>query len=207
MAKKKSKAAEQPESDATEEQTTGTALAVIDAEIIDAEIIDAEFEVVDEDGDAVEGEASSNEATAKPPAPTDAELLANIHVAHVEVLKAKFAWDVAKEKAKECKAAWESANLHLSRVIGEGPNAYPLFEQTAAKTPVSAETWRSVDIDELGISSTLTERLRENEIDTMGELEIARANGLTKLDGIGQSKADVIEDAILKWLDQNRDSK
>ncbi len=85
----------------------------------------------------------------------------------------------------------------------------------APATPATdPNVWRRVPISELHLENI--KGLGAKKIDqitaacpTIGHLEDMRAGfeGLKALDGIGQAKADAIEDAILNWLSKNRDAE
>ena len=70
------------------------------------------------------------------------------------------------------------------------------------------DDWQSADIAELKLSKGLTDRLREAGCETIGQLEAKRAtfDGLMGIDGIGETKKDAIEEAVLGWLSKNRDA-
>ncbi len=90
----------------------------------------------------------------------------------------------------------------------EAATAAPFGDSLAAPTAAFREDWESVDIAELKLSAKITERLCDAGCTTMGKLEAKRGsfNGLRDIDGIGEKKADAIEEAILGWLSKNRDS-
>jgi hypothetical protein len=81
------------------------------------------------------------------------------------------------------------------------------------REPNTDQSWRSVSIDVLDLGKALTEKLAENDIHTIGQLEDKRASGgdgiagmgLRSIKGVGQAKVDKIEDAVLSWLSKNRD--
>jgi len=74
--------------------------------------------------------------------------------------------------------------------------------------PAAADAWRSRPTSELGLPPKLIEKLADNGIETIGALEDQRAafKGLRGIKGIGEAKADAIEDAVLAWLSKNRDA-
>lgn len=66
--------------------------------------------------------------------------------------------------------------------------------------------WRHAPLGELKLSSALHDKLVEHGIQTVGELEDLRGGrGLRSLKGVGQGKADRIEEAVIRWLSENRD--
>lgn len=67
-------------------------------------------------------------------------------------------------------------------------------------------TWKSTSIDALGLTPSLTEKLREGDIATLGELAdmIERAeNGGSWPRGIGKAKRTTVTDALLNWQNEN----
>jgi hypothetical protein len=95
-------------------------------------------------------------------------------------------------------------------VVGEAePTNNP---QAPASDPAPAaaasDAWRSRPTTELGLPPKLTEKLADNGIETIGKLEDQRGSfdGLRGIKGIGEAKADAIEDAVLAWLSRNRDA-
>lgn len=67
--------------------------------------------------------------------------------------------------------------------------------------------WRSIPIEQLGLKAALQAKLIDSGISTIGQLEDLRAShdGLKSIKGVGQAKADAIEEAVLNWLTKNRD--
>lgn len=86
------------------------------------------------------------------------------------------------------------------------PEANSEAAEAAAAPP--ARDWQTVSIDELGLPPKLAERIREAGCPTIGKLESLRGSfeGLKSIAGIGQAKADQIEEAVLGWLSRNRDA-
>jgi hypothetical protein len=68
--------------------------------------------------------------------------------------------------------------------------------------------WQAVDIAALNLPKSLTTKLRGAGHDTIGKLEALRGTfeGLLSIAGVGRTKADAIEEALLGWLTKNRDS-
>lgn len=81
-------------------------------------------------------------------------------------------------------------------------------EAHAANGPAYRDDWESVDIAELKLPKGTTTILREAGCGTMGALEKKRGSfdGLTSIAGIGETKRDAIEEAVLGWLSKNRDA-
>lgn len=128
-------------------------------------------------------------------------------------------WANAKERAKDAKKLYESAVLKLRKAVRDGNKPMPLFDApkepekpavipTGADAAADPNSWRNCTISELNLPGTLDEKLAENGIETIGQLEDKRAawGGLKSIKGIGQAKVDVIESAVIDWLTLNRDS-
>lgn len=68
-------------------------------------------------------------------------------------------------------------------------------------------TWKSTSIDALGLTPSLTEKLREGDIATLGELadliERAETNSDAWPKGIGKAKRTTVTDALLNWQNDN----
>lgn len=83
-------------------------------------------------------------------------------------------------------------------------------EQSSAPAPANtSEAWRSVPITKLDLPEKLIERLQEDGLNTMGQLEDRRGeisdHKAKWPKGIGSAKITKIEDAVIAWLTANRD--
>ncbi len=92
-------------------------------------------------------------------------------------------------------------------VVGAGTTTNPQAP-ASDPAPAAADAWRTRPTSELGLPPKLIEKLADNGIETIGALEDQRAafKGLRGIKGIGEAKADAIEDAVLSWLSKNRDA-
>lgn len=74
---------------------------------------------------------------------------------------------------------------------------------------VSQDAWRTVSIDDLSLPFSITAKLIEDSISTLGQLEDLRGEISQRRQkwpkGIGLAKITLIEDAVVKWLTKNRD--
>ena len=148
-----------------------------------------------------------------------------------ELVQASIANKHSQEVAKDAKARLKAATDEIARLGERGPEVMPLFDgkkkTEAASEPTNTDTssntdhpqapsapaaytsdaWRSRPTTELGLPPKLTDKLADNGIETIGALEDQRAafKGLRGISGIGHVKADLIESAVLAWLDRNRD--
>lgn len=143
------------------------------------------------------------------------EWLAAIKRARREVAITKAAWLEAKDVASSAKKEYEAAQNKMNRVI-DGERPLPVIDAIEAvevadppavvEAAVPDDAWRSVSIDQLGLPAKLCDKLRENDIATIGQLEDLRGRagiagaGLRSIKGIGKAKVDAIEDAVISWL-------
>lgn len=95
--------------------------------------------------------------------------------------------------------------------LAESPGA---AATTFAPPNQSPDAWRHAPIAVLvdcGLSQAVVDLLVERGVETMGQLEDARADayngGLKQFKGVGQGKADKIEDASINWLTRSRDAQ
>lgn len=166
-----------------------------------AEGADSSEETQDSVTDQLPGIADDLEVSA-------AELLEEIRAKQGEIDDANRVLLSLEEETKEAKAQWEQRVAELGCLIRRRDEKLPLFDKKslAAADEPGDESWRLVDIDQLALGSSLTEKLREAGINTIGELEDQRAIGLTEIKGIGQAKVTKIEEHVVDWLTRNRDA-
>ena len=162
---------------------------------------------------ATDTETRAPEKAADDPS-AEAVLLAEIKAKQAEVDVVKRELDYRKEEVKELKADWEMKVAELASIIKEEPEHLPLFDgQKKQAEPVVNDAWRSASINELALGVAITNALLESDITTIGRLEEVRAEGdiagmgLRSIKGIGEAKAQKIEEAVLDWLTRNRDSE
>ena len=86
--------------------------------------------------------------------------------------------------------------------------AEPQAEPAAQPEPAAEESWRAATIADLGLPHHLDVKIQNAGIETIGQLEDARASeaGLMGLDKIGRASAEKIEEALLDYLKQTRDA-
>ena len=81
----------------------------------------------------------------------------------------------------------------------------------AAPTNGAGDDWRSAPLLELGLPNGLVAKLAEQSVTTIGDLEALRARISNHEDawpkGVGPAKITLIEDAVVNWLSQHRDSE
>lgn len=134
-----------------------------------------------------------------------------------------------KESHKIAKAAEEEALEELRDLLNDRPSepsfaefmvnfrkqtSVPTGEPTAADATQPAEpntstAWREVSITKLDLPAKLIERLQNDCINTIGQLEDRRGeiseHKAKWPKGIGAAKITQIEDAVIAWLTANRD--
>lgn len=120
----------------------------------------------------------------------------------------------------------------LTETIASGPERHPLFDdqpkskgepeqsQTTAEAAVENATeptttpqaaydlWRDVELQHVsGLTGAMLGLLYDAGVETVGQFEDLRGSkgGLLRVKGVGRGKADKMEDAMLKWLSENRD--
>jgi uncharacterized phage infection (PIP) family protein YhgE len=139
----------------------------------------------------------------------------------------------ADDHAKELKKSMQEALKNLQSTIDSGPQkplplldrpsrdkvavtleahlaASPAATATAETTATESEAWKAAAIGELNLGDSLTEKLIENGIATLGQLEALRADIAEHRakwpKGIGEAKITKIEDAVIDWLTKHRDA-
>jgi hypothetical protein len=81
-------------------------------------------------------------------------------------------------------------------------------ETNQTTTQSDSDAWRFAPISDLDLGESLTNKLLENGIETLGELEDLRAKIADRKaewpKGIGEAKITKIEDAVITWLENNQ---
>jgi len=157
------------------------------------------------------GESAPVEPAPSEPAPTP-EDLRRLHYEEItklseQVDEAFGAAVSAKQEAAEAKKLYEGLNAKLLRLIRRGPEMQrqlPLGESGEGDAPIASDAWRDVPIRELadyGVSDSLNDLLRENRLETLGDLDDfwKRGKRLNDIKGIGEEKAAKIADAYADY--------
>jgi hypothetical protein len=143
-----------------------------------------------------------------------------IQAHHAEIQAAEQlldALDLAAGRAKSAhnaaKKKYETAVEDLRELIRRDPlqRTLPFPEPADQAVATEGETdpdfWKTTPVENLDLPDTLTDKLRAADIETVGQLEDLRAGeGLRSLEGIGETKAQLIEDALLAFLSETRDA-
>jgi hypothetical protein len=173
---------------------------------------------------AVQAPACGGEGSVS--AETIAAFHARLDDAKNELADAAVELSKIEETYKSAKERFKTAIESITNIASRGPEPMPLFDKKpgerneAAQQPPQAgvgeasdhqpinTAWRASPIEVLGLPPKLTERLTESGCVTIGALEDQRGSfdGLRGIKGIGEAKVTLIEDALLKWLDVNRDA-
>lgn len=125
--------------------------------------------------------------------------------------------DDAKKAASEAKKSYEAAvsdHFSLEKELDSGqarlpfpdeavPPAQPVAE-AVTDSPTDDESWRRTHLDSLELSASIIDKLHESEIRTVGDLsDYLKPNAagsckrLIDLPGIGEVKAEAIEEALM----------
>lgn len=168
--------------------------------------------------------------------PTQEAVLAEITQQDKVAQEAKMRWLSAQERVKGARESakalqevylGEMARLHEIIQGHRNDSDRPLFADAACDEGAVEEceecegsegcegeaaqpdAWRDAALEVLNLKPALHAKLLEHDVTTIGKLEDLRASfdGLKSIKGIGQGKADQIEDAVLDWLTKNRDSE
>jgi hypothetical protein len=177
---------------------------------------DEQTAVVDVDDQEQEQELNQAEDLAKQ---REAE-----HYAEIKELNRKFViahqqWEILRDQVSGAKKYCDELGKRLSNLIAQGPDYQmklefdgksvdgQVVEQDDQAEPQENNAWKDVPIvDALGLTAVQLDKLEDEGVRTMGQLEEFRAGpGLHSIKGFGPAAVTKIEDQILDWLDQNRD--
>jgi hypothetical protein len=195
---------------------------------------DSQTTVVDDAGDAAELETSAevdptdieadeqeaatgNESTTPQPIPDlQPSYQEQLDEAGDEFTEISLEVSECEKKLKSLKADAKAALKRLENLIARGATeasqttvvAKPQ-EFTPAEIPTpDSDAWRFAPISDLDLGESLTDKLLENGIETLGELEDLRAKISDRKaewpKGIGEAKITKIEDAVITWLENNQ---
>lgn len=107
-------------------------------------------------------------------------------------------------------AAASRATVVVKSVECDGDDSDQTAPHAPQSQPLDSDAWRSAPIADLDLGKSLTEKLEENGINTLGELEDLRAKICDRKaewpKGIGEAKITKIEDAVITWLQSNQQS-
>jgi len=140
-----------------------------------------------------------------------ASLPDDIKVARLELQEREAELAQAAEAYKQARAAVAAAQAKLNSLIDDYISPEPsLFDQpdeTKDDSGSNPDWWRDVPIAELGLPQGIVQRLAEAAIETIGQLATHTESGqhLTDIPGIGQAKAEKIEDALQTFWERNTD--
>ena len=157
---------------------------------------------------------SPSPSPATAPAPTSVSTPSHAPVAPISVGDDRVELDDSELDGGESETPTDEGERETPADAGPSPVSLSATSGTTAEPPravlLSDAAWRNVRIETLGLKPSLAELLVEAGLDTIGKLEDQRADshngGLRAIKGVGQAKADAIEDAVLRWLSSNRDA-
>lgn len=178
-----------------EEGSKGAALMNPDGETVDENFetpMDAASYVFDQENQAMKTRIESAE-----------KLEDALHEQAKRVAELESEFDKRKRAAKAAKDDLDAAMTALYKLCLPGAEA-PLFEQGEG----NGEAWREKDIKLLldhGLTDALLEKLVETGIRTMGQYSDASAQqGGLGIKGVGEAKADQINEAFIDWCAKNK---
>jgi DNA polymerase/3'-5' exonuclease PolX len=174
-----------------------------------------------------ERKAKAKEETAEVEVDVDrlqekAEHLAAIERKNVEVRAKKQEYLKRKDGALKAKKDWDECNQELLELITEGTDpqrklpgmrAAELQQSKHAGNgqakPAEDDSWKRVSVTEgVGARGKMLKLLEEAGIKTMGDFVAADAEGrIQNIKGIGPKKYDQFKDAMVDFLQRERDSK
>lgn len=118
-----------------------------------------------------------------------------------DVLKVYWEWDAAKENAGALKKELDGLRSELTQLISRGPDPQlPLSFGDAVD-----DSWRSRSIGVLAIGESLTEKLAEGGLSTLGELRVFWDGGglLSDVVGVGAEYAAKVADAFADYAKEH----
>ncbi len=123
-------------------------------------------------------------------------------------IQAHFQWEILKDKTSGAKKHVDELGKELSELIARGPDRQQKleFSEDGAANNESSD-WESVPVTEaLALSAKQFDKLEEEGVKTMGQLEKFRADpGLHSIKGFGPAAITKIENQIIDWLTDYRD--
>lgn len=94
-------------------------------------------------------------------------------------------------------AAALRAEIEVCKMTNKKPQASP---------PVDDDSWRGISVDDLDIPKSLKEKLKEQDFETVGHIAdfTSKGKNLTDIKGVGEKKAEQLQDAMEKlWASRN----
>lgn len=94
-------------------------------------------------------------------------------------------------------AAALRAEIEVCKMTNKKPEASP---------PADDDSWRSISVDDLDIPKSLKEKLKEQDFETVGHIAdfTSKGKNLTDIKGVGEKKAEQLQDAMEKlWASRN----
>lgn len=108
--------------------------------------------------------------------------------------------DDKKADASAAKKAFEAADLALRNLISRGP-----YQAELPFPEEKPEEWKSISLEELGISQSMLTGLEDAGFKTIGDLAAHTEAGkeLTEINGIGPKKAEDLAARLQSWWDDH----
>lgn len=194
--------------------------ADLETELAD-ELADEEDEDTETPADEADESDDDEEDSDEPEQPEKSgDLLTDIFQAEQRCRESESRVNSLKEELKEAKKEYDVDVTKLRKLCSALNEDRPLFKsidkpaapEAAPEPVVDQNAWRKVPLSDLDFSSIKGFGPKKQDVliaacPTMGAFEDLRAGeGLTSLDGIGQTLAGELENAMLSWLSKNRDA-
>lgn len=119
--------------------------------------------------------------------------------------------DAIRATLKERKEEYDGAVAQLLSMIRDASDPQPrLFDPFADDKGASEgdETWKDVRVESLGLSQSIVDLLHNADIQTIGDIHAwgsEKRKSLTDIKGVGASKAEEIENALMSfWESRGR---
>jgi len=129
---------------------------------------------------------------------TAVEILQQIREAESNCQRTMVMVENAKEVLKDAKSKYDASVATLRDLCRANGESMPLFE--SANDDGDGDDWKDTTTIELGLSDSVCALLAEANIETIGDIaEWTKRRQLTDIKGIGEQKANDIDNAIMNY--------
>lgn len=161
---------------------------------------------------AAAAELPADKAAPKPRETAIAEIQSRMFAQRQTLREVEAEWEEAHSEAGILKKRMEKNQETLNKIVDElqqtmnGDSFNPSLPFEAAMEPVTDEAWKQTDLTTLGLTGKLAETLQEAGLSTLGQIVAYTESGkvLTDIKGIGQGKAEKIDDACAAFWETQR---
>lgn len=129
-----------------------------------------------------------------------AEILADMKMTTVGQLADFLDGDRVSTYLTDAQADALRAEIAVCKMTSQKPKATP---------PADDDSWREISVDELDLPKSLKEKLKEQDFETVGHIAdfTSKGKNLTDIRGIGEKKADQLQDALEKvWASRSEET-